>query len=278
MIKIHVLHTGYVNISESLAFRDEVKKPSLPQLSILSSYGRKNRRCFPVSVYFIEHPEASILFDCGWSKDMSPNGNYSKLAQIRHMSLPLFLANQGYVPKGKSLEGQLFETPDYVVLSHLDVDHASGLCEVKNSPNIMVSDKELEFAKKNKLRYVSRMWDDVDLKTFNFKQDNPSIKTGPVGRSYDLLGDGSVELINIPGHTPGLTAMKISHDEKFVLLFSDGGYGTASWKDLIMPGICDDEKSAFESLKWIRTLSLDKNCVESLANHDMNVRPHVIEL
>ncbi|MDD6285482.1 hypothetical protein [Candidatus Methanosphaera massiliense] len=44
MMKIHVLQTGKVNISESLAFRDEKVNPSLPKLTILSNYGRKNRK------------------------------------------------------------------------------------------------------------------------------------------------------------------------------------------------------------------------------------------
>lgn len=42
-MKIHVLQTGKV-ISESLAFRDEKVNPSLPKLTILSNYGRKNRK------------------------------------------------------------------------------------------------------------------------------------------------------------------------------------------------------------------------------------------
>ncbi|MCI6775121.1 hypothetical protein [Methanobrevibacter boviskoreani] len=45
-MKIHVLQTGQVNISESLAFRDEEVNPSLPKLTVLSSYGRKNRKWF----------------------------------------------------------------------------------------------------------------------------------------------------------------------------------------------------------------------------------------
>ncbi len=32
------------------------------------------------------------------------------------------------------------------------------------------------------------------------------------------------------------------------------------------------------SLEWIREQALDGNCVECLANHDPDVKPHVIEL
>ena len=94
-----------------------------------------------------------------------------------------------------------------------------------------------------------------------------------------LLGDGSIQLINIPGHADGLFAVKIKNDEgKFVLLFSDGGYARKSWEEMITSGIAADKVQQKNSLAWIREQSLDPDCVESLANHDPDIRPHVIEL
>ena len=48
------------------------------------------------------------------------------------------------------------------------------------------------------------MWDGINFETFNFEDTG----IGPVGKSYDFFGDGSIELINIPRHTSGLTAVK----------------------------------------------------------------------
>lgn len=60
-------------------------------------------------------------------------------------------------------------------------------------------------------------------------------------------------MINIPGHSKGLCALKIKNKEnKFVLLFSDGGYSRKSWEELICPGISDDKKTQLKSLKWIK--------------------------
>ena len=87
-----------------------------------------------------------------------------------------------------------------------------------------------------------------------------------------------MELINIPGHTSDLTAVKVNVNEKFVLLFSDGGYAKKSYENLIPPGTALDDELALKSLKWIRETSFAKNCVESLANHDAEIFPHVIEL
>lgn len=100
-----------------------------------------------------------------------------------------------------------------------------------------------------------------------------------VGEGDDLIGDGSIELINIPGHSDGLFAVKIKNDKgQFVLLFSDGGYANKSWKEMITSGIATDKKLQKKSLEWIRQQSLYPNCLESLANHNPNIIPRVIEL
>ena len=118
------------------------------------------------------------------------------------------------------------------------------------------------------------MWRGVKLETFAFNDTG----VGSVGKSFDLFGDGSIELVNIPGHTSGLTAVKLNVGKKFVLLFSDGGYAKKSWQELIPPGTALDEAQAFKSLQWIREMSLNENCVDSLANHDPDILPHEIIL
>lgn len=167
---------------------------------------------------------------------------------------------------------------DYVMLSHLDCDHANGLSQVKDAKHILVSKAELEGTKRFniqiKIRFQKRWWEDVDLKTFDWNGSE-----GPVGKSYDVLGDGSLTMVNIPGHSEGLCAMKIKNaDGKYVLLFADGGYATKSWRDMITSGITLDKKLQRKSLQWIREQSMDERCIESLATHDTEVTPHIIEL
>ena len=65
---------------------------------------------------------------------------------------------------------------------------------------------------------------------------------------------------------------------KYVLLFADGGYATKSWRDMITSGISLDKDLQRQSLQWIREQSLSPDCLESIATHDTDVTPHVIEL
>lgn len=73
--------------------------------------------------------------------------------------------------------------------------------------------------------------------------------------------------------------MKLTrNDGSFVLLFSDGGYATKSWREMITSGVSLDKAMQRKSLQWIREQSLSPHCIESLATHDADVQPHVIEL
>ena len=77
-IKVHVLHTGKVRVSPYLPFGGNC--------SLIKATGittpKKDWIWIPVSAYLIEHPKGLILVDCGWSREMSPNGVFDKKAQI----------------------------------------------------------------------------------------------------------------------------------------------------------------------------------------------------
>lgn len=278
-IKIHVFHTGEVCVAPDLPFGGD-------ECNIIKASGlftkREDRLWLPVSAYLIEHPEhGRILVDTGWERAMSPNGEYDRKAQIESLGSPiLYKVNQGQIPLGMTIDEQLAKMGimpsdiDLILLSHLDCDHANGLSGVKDAKRIIVSEEELEYAKKHHTRYHSRWWDCVDLKTHGWNGTE-----GPAGKSYDVFGDGSIVQVNIPGHCPGLCATRISDGNgRFVLLFSDGGYAKKSWEEMITSGISDDKELQKKSLQWIHDQSLSPDCVESLANHDPDIEPHIIDL
>ena len=277
-IKIHVLHCGEVCVSPYLPFGGE--HCGLLKAAGLTTH-KKDRLWLPVSAYLIEHPKGKILLDTGWHREISPNGIYDAAAQIRHMGLILYVVNQGRIEPGQAVNEQLAqmgiapEELDYVLLSHLDCDHASGVQLVKNARHILVASDEVRCAKKNWYRYAPSMWKGVNLTEFDFVETG----IGPVGRSYDLFDDGSVQLVSIPGHADGLFAVLLKNAAgEFVLLYSDGGYAARSWQEMIRPGISLNPEMQMKSLAWIRSMSLDEKCKASLANHDPNVQPQIIIL
>ena len=281
-IKIHVLHTGQVCVAPDLPFGGEHCSP----IKASGLFGKKEDRLWlSVSAYLIECRHGKILFDCGWHRDMSPDGVFDRKAQEKSLGgFALYNTNQGVLPSGEAINEQLEAMGirdtdlDLVVLSHLDCDHANGLKLVAGAKRIIVSKDELAFAKKgtlvNRIRYNSAWWDGTKLETFDWNGTE-----GPAGKSYDLFGDGSFLLINIPGHSDGLCALKITgSDGKFVLLYADGGYARKSWEQQITSGIAADKAAQKKSLAWIREQCLNPECLEALANHDTEVSPHIITL
>lgn len=281
-IKIRILHTGSVCVAPALPFGGENCNP-LKMSPIMVR--NKDRLWLPVSSYLIVHPKGKILVDCGWHRDMSPNGEFDRIAQIRSLgSKALYFVNQGKLEKGEAVDEQLMEIGikpsdlDYVLLSHLDCDHVNGLGLVKGAKHILVSQDELEGSKKkdrkSQIRYQSKWWIGCNLQGFDWNDNE-----GPFEKAFDLFGDGSVKMIAIPGHSDGLCAVKVKNDEgKYVLLFSDGGYATKSWKEMILPGVSTDKAAQRKSLAWIREESMSENCIASLANHDVDITPHEIYL
>ncbi|ACV22875.1 N-acyl homoserine lactonase AttM [Slackia heliotrinireducens] len=279
-IKIHVFHTGEVCVAPDLPFGGD----NCTAVKASGIFGKKEDRLWlPVSAYLIEHPKGLFLVDTGWARAMSPEGVFDKKAQIKSLgSWVLYKVNQGRIGMGECIDEQLAAMGvatsdiDAVLLTHLDCDHANGIAQVADAKRFVVAADEVRFASKasSRVRYNKDWWGMVELDAVEW---NGAL--GPFGKSFDLLGDGSIQLINIPGHADGLFAVKVTNGEgKFVLLFSDGGYARKSWEEQITSGIAADKAKQKRSLAWIREQSLDPLCVESLANHDPDIEPHVIEL
>ena len=101
---------------------------------------------------------------------------------------------------------------DTVLLSHLDCDHANGLKLVADAKKILVSKDELRFAENgspvNRIRYNADWWRGTKMQPFDWNG-----LMGPAGRSYDVFGDGMLVMVNIPDHSKGLCALRITGED-----------------------------------------------------------------
>jgi len=270
-IKIHVLHCGRVRVDRSLPFKEKTIHP-VPFTGFF-----RNSDCqiwLPVSTFLIEHPKGLVLIDTGWHTDV-------RVDQKKHMGWFHWCINKADLPEGQAIHEQLQQRGikpgdlDFVVLSHLHSDHASGLKLLDGAKKILVSEPELRNANgRDKIRYVTSMWEGVNIQTFKFR---PS-KYGPQKSSFDLFGDDTIQFVHTPGHTEGLVCTLIQSNKKFVLLFADAGYARKSWEQMIPPGTAVNKKKAMEALEWVRKMSMQKECIESIATHQADVKPHTIEL
>lgn len=269
-IKIHILHTGLVKVDKALPFHGQFRNP-LAFTGLFRS--EKNQIVLPVSSYLIEHPKGLILIDTGWNK-LVRQSNWKELG-------PQVQINTGYLPQGWSVDERLQKLGykpsdiDYLLLSHLHCDHVSGLKQVKDAKNILVSQPEWEIANHLPMVYLPQEWKGVNVQTY--KYDHSDI--GPFGESFDLFGDGSIVQIRTPGHATGMSATMIKgSDGKYVLLAADTGYAARSWEEMLTPGICTNRKDAITSLGWVREQAHSEKCIAAIANHDPKVDSQIIEL
>ena len=266
MIKIHIFHTGCVQIDQAIPHRE---KNPLAVTGFLR--GEKKKITLPVSCYLIEHPKGKVLIDTGWdSKYVSERPNVF----LNSISKPIIKSGESVDCKLRKLDIAPAEL-DYIFFSHMDFDHTSGLRLVQDAKRIMAAREEIVDSRKYFFRYVKSTWKFTRIKPFDYVQTG----IGPVGKSYDVFGDGSILLINTPGHSHGLFSAKITgDDDNYLILAGDTAYTQKSFRERIIPGFTVDTKLAKKSLAWICDCAADPHCRLVAANHDPFIQEQVIEL
>ena len=267
-MKIYILQTGEVEISPSLAYKGNDKFNPQTYGLFLKNADRVN---IPVLSFLIQTGKKNILVDAGIKKELESDAPLSLKKQISEIKAPLTCASTRFhLKKDSSLLSRLESinlSPkdiDCVLLTHLDFENVSGVVDLSSDTKILVSRDEAKTAVKNPLRYSRSWWKNADISIFDWNK-----KEGPFEKSFDLLGDGSINLIKLYGHSAGMFGVKVtSENNKFTLLYADAGYGELAWKELTPPAISVDKEASMRSLEWVRMESMDKNCAYRLASHE----------
>jgi glyoxylase-like metal-dependent hydrolase (beta-lactamase superfamily II) len=207
----------------------------------------------PVPVYVIETPEERILVDTGLhpASVRDPAGRYG-----RPELLKVFQFEQD-----ESVAEQVdLGTLTRVVLTHLHFDHAGGLALLPPSVPIVVQRREWE-AGHDARAVAKNFYQPVD-----YSADGRRITL--VDGDHDLLGDGSIQLLLTPGHTPGHQSVRVG--ERLVL-GGDVAHFASGLDDHRFPGFGDDFAAQATSADRLRALR-DAGAVV-LPGHD----PEVLE-
>ncbi len=202
----------------------------------------ERRTRFPIPAYAIEVGGERILVDTG----LHP-GAVADAA--RHYGAPDALALFGLEQEASVAEQLDLSTITKVVMTHLHFDHAGGLALLPPDVPIVVQRREWEGAH------------DADAVRRNFLQ--PADYAGIaeqvvlVDGDHDLLGDGSVELLLTPGHTPGHQSVRVG--ERLVI-GGDVTHYASGLDDHRFPLFADDhgaQAASAERLRALRDAGLD---------------------
>ena len=213
-MELHLIDRGgfYADInfglnSETVATKTETS----PELS---------REYFPVWNLVVDHPGATVLWDTGSHPDAGDGywdeGLFDAFAHedAAERDLPTALDEVGFA----------VEDIDAVVQSHLHVDHAGGLHNFEDTDvPVYVHRRELEHA------YLSANTDvgGTGYVASDFDRD---LNWRIVHGDRELL-DG-VELLYLPGHTPGLLGAHIERDgEDNIVIVGDVAFVAENYED-----------------------------------------------
>jgi glyoxylase-like metal-dependent hydrolase (beta-lactamase superfamily II) len=166
----------------------------------------KPARTIPIPAFLIRHPSAgAILVDTGLHPSIATDGKENFGSLGNRFGKPQLQAGED-VPAQLRKRGLDPNEIPVVVMTHLHSDHTSAISEFPNS-TFVVSETEWEagaVGPRPTLNGYRRPHIDYafDYRTVDFdRAGNDSYAS--FGRTFDLLGDGSIHLAFTPGHSAG---------------------------------------------------------------------------
>jgi glyoxylase-like metal-dependent hydrolase (beta-lactamase superfamily II) len=205
----------------------------------------------------IDHPEATILWDTGSHPEAGdgywPAPLYEAFAHVdaAEHDLANDLGDAGYS----------VEDIDAVVQSHLHLDHAGGLSHFEGTDTpVYVHERELEFA------YRSAKTDTGSVAYF--APDFDRELNWRVVEGDRQLVEG-VELLHLPGHTPGLLGARLDRGDDTLLVVGDEAYWQANYEGQSMAAsLLWDNRAWRESLARVRDIERRADA-DVLLGHDL---------
>ncbi|HEY2477159.1 MAG TPA: N-acyl homoserine lactonase family protein [Solirubrobacterales bacterium] len=191
---------------------------------------------FPIPAYLIEVGAERILVDTGLHPDAAADA-------ARHYegteSLGLFKLEQ---EAGIDQQTDL-DSLTRVVLTHLHFDHAGGLALLPSSVPVVVQRREWEAGRDP----------EAIARNFFLPRDYEGIgdQVVLVDGDHDLLGDGSVELLLTPGHTPGHQSIRVGES---LVIGGDVTHFAAGLDDHRLPVFGDDLDAQLASAERLKAL------------------------
>jgi N-acyl homoserine lactone hydrolase len=230
----------------------------------------------PIVAFLIEHPSAGpILIDTGFHRDVAAA---STRARARNLGpLGLLMARDIRMRPEQTAAAQLrargVDPSDIrlIVMTHLHFDHASALADFPGA-TVIVSRREWDAAHGRASTLFGYPPAQIDPR--------PSYRTvdfgaaaarphGPFARSLDLFGDGSLILLDTPGHSLGHLSVLARLREREAMIAGDAVYTLATLRDGKRPLRSEDAKAFEHSLRALQAYDREHPDALIIPGHDM---------
>jgi glyoxylase-like metal-dependent hydrolase (beta-lactamase superfamily II) len=279
-VRVRPLLTGRMRGPDAYFLREEGRLAKVHASGI--GVPRSGYREVPVPAFLVEHPGAGlILVDTGFhpSVAVDPKENLGRACTLLFKDFEVD-AEQAVAAQLRE-SGRTAADVKVVVMTHLHADHASAMSEFPEATFVFSSAEWEAAVDGGQLDgYVRRQFDHAfDYRLLNFDgRDADSYST--FGRSFDLLGDGSVRLVFTPGHTLGHLSVVLRTGSREVLLAGDAVFLEETLRERHPPARLADEHLFRRSLREIELYAREAPDALIVPGHDLDFwqrLPSVIE-
>jgi glyoxylase-like metal-dependent hydrolase (beta-lactamase superfamily II) len=238
-----------------------------PRAFVVEGRRRPAKVRMGMTTFLVEHPDATFLVDPSVCDDV-------RSRVLSEMPTPLRKAVEP--PRGiVAVRDMLTEVGlgpadiAFALPTHLHWDHVSGLLDLPGL-EIKAHDIEWNWAMGTSVAPSAGVRASlVDRPVDTYELDGPPVLT--FTRSHDLLGDGSVLLVDLAGHSPGSVGVLLNTTGGPVLIAGDAAWHGTQIEDIRQkagfPGcLVDDDRR--ETFRTLHRLHAARHSATILPTHD----------
>lgn len=245
-------------------------------------------RCeFPALVALLRHPVRGwILFDTGYGEAFMratqrlPEALYRVVTPVRmapHQPVVAQLHRDGIAPSDIGI----------IVLSHLHGDHVGGVLDFPHSQVWCSHDAWQDLQGRSRLSalahgLIPQLLPGADDNWLSFLESAPKLRLpaelAPFAVGHDLLGDGSLLAVPLPGHAAGHFGACFRSAGRWVFLVGDAAWSRRAIEDNLPPprwatSWLGDTRVYRATLQQLHALAARRTGVLLVPSHCRSLRP-----
>lgn len=200
---------------------------------------------FPSFVGIIKHPDRGIiLFDTGYdSAFFEATKSFPEI--LYRWTAPVTIESKDTALEWLKRLGYMAEDVSAIVISHFHGDHVAGLHNFPNAQIFCSRSGIKDVQQRSRFGRVSHgilsslIPDDLESRAVYFedcKRHQLSSDFYPFSESADILGDGSLLAVELPGHCPGHWGLAMrTENDRLVFFVGDASWSVVSIEELVLP-------------------------------------------